>query len=310
MNGKILVIGSSNTDMIIKIPKLPKPGETVIGGNFYMASGGKGANQAIAAKRSGADVIFLTRVGDDDFGRSSIESYRKEGVEVNNIIKDKQQASGMAFIMVDSNGENSIAVASGANNGLLPDDIEKVSSVIYESDIVLLQLEIPIETVFSAVKLAFNENKTVILNPAPAQKLGDDLLRMVTIITPNENEAEILTGIKVTDEATARKAADILLSKGVETVLLTMGSRGLLFKDKNRGEVIQAYKVNPVDTTAAGDVFNGAFAAALSHDMELHSAIKFASAAAGISVTKIGAQSSIPDRHEIEEFMKSGSLVD
>lgn len=309
MNGKILVVGSSNTDMIIKISSLPKPGETVIGGSFFMAAGGKGANQAIAAKKSGADVTFMTRVGDDDFGKRAVDDYRNEGLNVDYIIKDEQAASGIAFIMVDNKGENSIAVASGANTNLLPADIEKISGVLNQVEIILLQLEIPLETVYAVVKKAFDAGKTVILNPAPAQKLGDDLLRMITIITPNENEAEILTGIKIHDEHSAKKAADLLLSKGIETVLLTMGSRGLLFHDKSRSEIIHAYKVNAVDTTAAGDVFNGALAAALVENKEIFSAIRFASAAAGISVTRIGAQTSIPDRQEIEEFMRTTSMV-
>lgn len=274
-----------------------------------MAPGGKGANQAIAAKKSGADVTFITRVGNDDFGRRSVENYQREGLETAYIIRDMKDPSGIAFITVDGNGENSIAVASGANSNLLPADIERNTMVISQSDIILLQLEVPLQTVFTAAKTAFDAGKTIILNPAPARKLADDLLSIVTIITPNENEAEILTGIKVTDEKTAKKAADMLLAKGVQTVILTMGSKGLLFVDKNRTEFVPAYKVEAVDTTAAGDVFNGAFAAALSENMELLSSIRFASAAAGISVTRMGAQTSIPGRNEVEQFLKSKSLV-
>lgn len=309
MNGKILVIGSSNTDMIIKIPSLPKPGETVIGGNFFMAAGGKGANQAIAAKKSGADVTFVTRVGEDDFGSRAIEGYTKEGVNVKHIIRDKNSSSGIAFIMVDSKGENSIAVASGANNNLSPADIKKVFNLIEESDIILLQLEIPVDTVLTAVKYAYNKNKMIILNPAPAQKLSNELLGMVSIITPNESEAEILTGIKVSDEYSAVQAAENLLAKGIGTVILTMGSRGLLFCDKTRHESIAAYKVHSVDTTAAGDVFNGALACALGEGMDMQHALKFASAAAAISVTRLGAQTSVPTRHEIEEFIKTSTAA-
>lgn len=309
MNSKILVVGSSNTDMIIKTASLPKPGETVIGGTFYMASGGKGANQAIAAKKSGGDVVFVTRVGEDDFGKRSIENYKKDGLDITHIIHDEESASGIALIMVDDSGENSIAVASGANNNISPDDIKRISDVVDESQIILVQLEIPLESVKAAVKQAYEKKKTVILNPAPAQMLGDDLLKMITIITPNENEAGILSGIKVEDEESAIKAARNLLSRGVQKVILTMGSRGLLYCDDSDCEMMPAYKVDAVDTTAAGDVFNGALASGLAEKMELRSAIRFASAAAGISVTRMGAQTSIPDRNEIEMFMRSGSLV-
>jgi ribokinase len=303
VNMSIVVIGSSNTDMIIKVPRIPKPGETILGGQFSTAAGGKGANQAVAAARAGGNVTFITKVGDDVLGEQAIQGFQKDRMDVEFIQKIKEAPSGVALIYVDENGENSIAVASGANAFLSPKDIVELKLVISTADILLMQLEIPLETVELATKIADQEGVKVILNPAPAQKLRDSLLKNISIITPNETEAELLTGIVVTDESSTKKAADVLLEKGIETVIITLGSKGALFKSRSESEFVPGYNVKAVDTTAAGDVFNGALAVALVENKSLKEAIRFANAAAALSVTKLGAQPSAPKRDEIKKML-------
>ena len=305
MNKKIVVVGSSNTDMIIKVPRIPKPGETIIAGTFSMAAGGKGANQAVAAARAGGEVAFVARVGDDMFGKQAIDGFRKDNIDVHNVIHDSEAPSGVALIFVDKGGENSIAVASGANANLSPSDIQAVRDVIASANILLMQLETPIETVELASAVAVENRVKVILNPAPARKLGDDLLKRVSILTPNESEAELLTGISVTDVDSAKKAARILLDKGTETVIITLGRNGALLATPEYSERISGFKVKAVDATAAGDVFNGALTVALAENRSPKDALVFANAAAALSVTKLGAQPSAPYRKEIEEFIKN-----
>ena len=260
---KIVVVGSSNTDMIIKVPHIPKPGETILGGKFSTASGGKGANQTVAAARSGGDVTLIACLGKDMFGEKALQGFVEDGINVDNIKTDPKEPSGVAEIFVDENGENSIAVASGANLNLSPQDVRKVKGVIANSDILLMQLEIPVDTVRTAAKIARKNGVKVILNPAPAQKLEDDLLQNISIITPNEIEAEMLTGIKVNDNASAKQAADILLKKGIETVIITLGQRGAFYVTSKASKLISGFQVKAVDATAAGDTFNGALAVAL-----------------------------------------------
>jgi ribokinase len=299
----IVVVGSSNTDMIIKTAKIPKPGETVIGGMFSMAAGGKGANQAVAAARAGGKVAFIARVGIDLFGEQAMKGFVNDKIDVSHVIKDREAPSGVALIFVDEKGENSISVASGANANLSSIDIKAAEKVISNADILLMQLETPLETVHAAAKIAKKRGVKVILNPAPAQPLEDALLRHITILTPNETEAELLTGISIKNEADAEKAADTILDKGIELVLITLGARGVFAKDKKFKGIIPAFAVQPVDTTAAGDVFNGALAVALAEKRPLAEAIRFANAAAAISVTRLGAQPSAPKRKEIEDFI-------
>lgn len=301
---KIVIIGSSNTDMIIKTSRIPKPGETILGGDFSIAPGGKGANQAVSAARAGGNVVFIARVGDDMFGRQSVEGFAADSINTENIITDKNAPSGVALIFVDSKGENSIAVASGANANLLPSDIAFSKDVIQSAEIVLMQLEIPIETVRAVVEIAAENKSKVILNPAPARPLNDEILRDITIITPNETEAELLTGIKVSNERGAEKAAGILLSKGIENVIITLGARGVYAAGSGFNGIVPAFSVNAEDTTAAGDVFNGVLATALAEKMPLIDAVKFSNAAAALSVTKLGAQTSAPYRAEIETFLE------
>jgi ribokinase len=299
----IVVLGSSNTDMVIRVDRIPRPGETVLGGTFAMAAGGKGANQAVAAARAGGKVAFVARVGDDLFGRQALAGFRKEGIRVGQISLDKRAASGVALIFVDRKAENCIGVASGANMRLSPADVRRAAAVISSAGVLLVQLEIPVATVAAVVQLAARQGVPVILNPAPARALPEKILRQVSVLTPNETEAEILTGIAVAGRPAAEKAARRLLRLGVKNVVLTLGARGALIANAEGICLVPAFKVKPVDTTAAGDVFNGALAVALTEGRPLREAVRFANAAAAISVTRPGAQPSAPARREIERLM-------
>jgi len=300
----ILVVGSSNTDMIIRVPHIPKPGETILGGAFSMAPGGKGANQAVSAARAGGRVTFVARVGDDIFGRQALRNFEADGIDTRFVARDASAPSGVALINVADDGENAISVASGANARLTPEDIQKAAAAFEGADIVLMQLETPLETVRAAAETAKGRGIPVILNPAPARELDDGLLKSVTILTPNESEAEILTGIKVATESDARQAAATLRTRGPRTVVITLGEKGCYAAADDFEGGIPALRVQPVDSTAAGDVFSGALAVALAEKRPLPSALRFASAAAALSVTKLGAQPSAPTRAEIEEFLK------
>ena len=303
MDKKIIIIGSSNTDMIVNLSHLPEPGETVLGGKFSTAPGGKGANQAVAAARAGGNITFITRVGDDNFGQEAVKGFVKDNINVDYIIKDHEIPSGVAMICVDKNGRNSIAVASGANMKLSPDDIIKVKDVIASADYLVMQLEIPLETVEKTASIAKENGVSVILNPAPAQVLNNELLQNVDILTPNEIEAESIAGIKVDSIENAEKASEILYQKGVKTVIITLGSRGVyIYSDDYKG-IVEGFKVEAVDTTAAGDTFNGALSVALAEGRTIEEAAKFANAAAALSVMKPGAQPSTPQRADIEKFL-------
>lgn len=298
-NRKIIVIGSSNTDMVVRTARLPKPGETLLGGMFLMNPGGKGANQAVAASRLGGDVLFIARTGNDIFGREARELLKKEGIDVSHIYTDDEYPSGVALINVDENGENCIAVAPGSNDKLSVEDVRNALDLISGSDIILLQLEIPLQTVLWATETAKKAGCRVILNPAPARELPSEIFRNLYMITPNETEAEVLTGIKVNDKKSAEEASSLLISKGVSKVIITMGSHGAFYFNGQSGKMIDAPKVKAVDTTAAGDVFNGALCVALAEGSDPESAILFANKAAAISVTRLGAQSSAPYLKEI-----------
>ncbi len=300
----IVVVGSSNTDMIISMARIPKPGETIIGGDFSMAAGGKGANQAVAAARAGGHVTFIARVGDDLFGDQAITGLSGDGINVDGIVRDANAPSGVALIFVGSDGENSIAVASGANAKLSVEDVERARDIIASARVLLVQLECPLETVRSAVQLAAPQ-AIVILNPAPAQPLDDELLRRVSILTPNESEAELLTGVTIENEVGVTTAATALLARGVKTVLITLGPQGTYVAGAEFRGVVPGFSVTPVDTTAAGDVFNGALAIALAEKKPLRDAVRFANAAAALSVTKRGAQPSAPSRRDIDAFLSS-----
>jgi len=295
----ILIVGSSNTDMVIQTGHLPKPGETIIGGNFFMNPGGKGANQAVAAARLGASVKFITKTGDDIFGQEAREHFRNEGIDITDSVVDTRYPSGVALITVDQSGENTILVASGANGQLLPGDIPFDSILTNECKVVLLQLEIPLSTVSAVTDEANRRGIPVILNPAPATELDDELLNKVNILTPNEIEASMLSGIAVTDLDSAKSACRALQNKGVETIILTMGSKGALICTNLEFIHITAPEVHAIDTTAAGDVFNGALASAISRGRSMIEAVEFACKAASVSVTRLGAQQSVPYLHEL-----------
>ena len=305
--GKIFVIGSANTDMVIKSAKLPLPGETILGGSFFMNAGGKGANQAVAASRLGGMVALVAKVGNDIFGKQTIEGLQKENINTDFVFTDDTAPSGTALIMVNEEGENCIAVAPGANANLSPGDIEKVKD-IDKADILVLQLEIPMDTIAAVVKKANANHQRVIINPAPAQILDDEILKGLFLIAPNEAEASLLTGISVADEKSAAQAAEVLLNNGVQNVIITLGKKGAYFQNKELKLLVNAPVVQALDTTAAGDTFSGALAVALTENLDQTAigwemAIKFAVEAASISVTRLGAQASVPYRNEIEVLL-------
>jgi ribokinase len=301
---RVLVVGSANTDMVLRVPRIPRPGETVLGGAFAMAGGGKGANQAVAAARAGSRVTFVARVGDDVFGERALAAFASEGVETRFVLRTAGAASGVALINVDERGENSISVASGANERLAVADVEAAAEAFAAADVVLLQLESPLATVAAAVRKAGERGTTVILNPAPARPLDQRLLAGVSVLTPNETEAEILSGTPVRDDDGVRDAAARLRARGPQTVVVTLGDRGVYAMAPGSEGFLPAFRVEAVDTTAAGDVFNGVLAVALAERRPLSEALRFAQAAAAVSVTRPGAQPSAPTRAEIESFLE------
>lgn len=304
---KVVVIGSSNTDMIIQVPRIPRPGETILGGRFSSAAGGKGANQAVAAARAGGDVTFIACLGRDSIGAQAITGFEKDGIDVRRISRDAESPSGVALIFVGENGENSIAVAGGANMSLTPEKIISDKDVIQSADILVMQLESPLESVEAAASLASEKQVPVILNPAPALPLSDELLAKITVLTPNESEAELLTGVIVTDTESARKTAACLRKRGVDKVIITMGSKGAFVSLAAGEAMIPGFQVESVDTTGAGDVFNGALSVTLAEGKSMEEAVRFANAAAALSVTKLGAQPSAPIRPDIEKMLMSAS---
>ena len=305
MKSKIYVIGSSNTDMVVKSNFLPKPGETVIGDTFLMNPGGKGANQAVSACKLGADVTFITKVGNDMFGKKAVNNFKKIGIKTDYIRIDKNNSSGVAIIMVDKRGENSISVAPGANNSLTIKDINFIEEKLNADDYVLIQLEIPKTVVEYLIEICNKLKVKLILNPAPFQKISDYHLSQVNTITPNEIETEYLSGIKVKDNETAKKASEILINKGIKNIIITMGEKGAFYKSSSFEGLIPTKKVSVIDSTAAGDTFNGALVAGLSMKMDMLTSIDFANNAATYSVTKLGAQSSAPSINDLNnKFLK------
>jgi ribokinase len=268
-----------------------------------MNPGGKGANQAVAASRLGGCVAFVARIGSDVFGDRSMDNYREAGIDADCVFRDADRPSGVALICVDDRAENSIVVSPGANAGLSIQDIEAVEAKLKSADYLLLQLEIPLDTVAYATRMAAQAGVKVILNPAPAAQLPEELLKYIYLITPNKTEAELLTGITIKDFDDARRAADQLIARGLENVVITLGSAGALIRDVDGFSVQKARNVEAVDTTAAGDVFNGALCVAFAEGKGLREAVRFATAAAAISVTRVGAQSSIPEREEVDRLM-------
>ncbi len=308
MKNKLCVLGSINVDHVIRVPYFPKAGETLTGYGYQIAYGGKGANQAVAAARVGAKVSFIGAIGDDQIGQTMKQAFEQDGIDTSAICVIPNQSTGLAMIQVADSGENSIVISAGANADLSESLVEQHKSQIEQADILLMQLESPLQAVTLATKFAKSAGVKVVLNPAPAQPLPDSLLSHIDIITPNETEAEILTGIKVTDEQTAAVAANHFHQLGIETVLITLGSKGVYYSEKGQGEIIPGFRVDAVDTTAAGDTFNGAFVMALLEGKSAKDAIRFAHAAAAISVTRMGAQTAIPNRKEVEQFLNNSSV--
>jgi len=306
---KIVVVGSSNMDLVVKSPRIPTVGETILGGDFIMTPGGKGANQAVAAAKLGAQVYFIAKLGHDVFAEQSLANFKKEGVNTKYVVQTKQAPSGVALIMVDENGNNVIVVAPGANQKLSPEDVKKAESDIGSCGAVVAQLEVPLETVEFAGRLANDSGVPFILDPAPAQNLGPEFLKMADVLTPNETEAQILTGKEVTDEDSARTAAEDLLERGARAVILTLGAKGFVLATRDRTEYVSAVNVDAVDATAAGDAFNGALAVGLAQGKTLDDAASFANYVAALSVTKMGAQSSMPTAEEVESFTKEISAL-
>ena len=296
---KIIVIGSSNVDMVVRTSHLPAPGETILGGEFFMNQGGKGANQAVAIKRLGGNLIFMAKLGNDVLGRQSVGYFKKEGIDTRYIAFDEDSASGVALISVDDHAENSIVVASGANMLLNEQDVDKMLEEMCEGDILLMQLEIPLQTVEYAARKACGKGVKVVLNPAPARSLPKEVFRHLYMVAPNRIEAEMLTGIKIANDADVEKVAEEICAMGVKNVIITLGSKGCLIREEGVSYRIDAFKVEPVDTTAAGDTFNGALCVGLSEGMDLKQAAVMASKASSIAVTRMGAQSSIPYREEL-----------
>lgn len=305
--GEILVIGSSNTDLIATMENFPVKGETIEGLAFQQAMGGKGANQAMAAHKSGGKVSFVTCLGNDVNGRSAIEYYKREGLDVTLSLLIDDVPSGTAMIWVDSKGDNSIVIIPGANGKLNSDYIIKLEEHIAKASVVVLQMEIPLQTIETICSLAHKNNTMVMLNVAPANRLNDNLLKTIDILVVNKNEAETLTGVKV-EAGKEEVVVDLLLDKGVKTVILTLGEKGSILKNQGKIYIVPAYRVKAIDTTAAGDTFCGAFIAEYMRKQDFVKALKFATAASAICVTRMGAQPSIPTQAEVYEFQKKEEL--
>jgi ribokinase len=302
----ILVIGSLNADLVVRAPHFPQPGETIGGDDLQIIPGGKGANQAVAAARQGASVAMLGRVGKDGFGDLLLDNLGKNNVDTSKIERD-DAATGTAIIVVDENGQNSIVLSAGANGKVSPADVDRASSLAQppagNPSLILLQLEIPTPTVLHAAQYARKNNIRVILNPAPAQPLPDELISLIDFIIPNETELSLLTGIEVKDISSAGQAAKILLNRGARNVIVTLGEKGALVVSGAQVKQVDTYKVDIVDTTAAGDAFIGGFASALLRGVEIEEAVKYANACGALAVTKFGAQPSLPTKEEVERFM-------
>lgn len=300
---KLVVLGSTNIDHILNVPYFLAPGETLSAHQYQIAMGGKGANQAVAAGRAGANIQFITAVGDDPFGQEALEQFQDDGIDTSLIKVVKNEKTGVALIFVNDEGENMIGIHAGANNYVTPEMLIQNLDAIESADAILMQLEIPLETIEQAADYAKKHNVLVALNPAPAQHLSDDLLANIDIITPNETEVEILTGVKVDSAGSAIQASRILHDKGVTVVIITMGKSGAWVSEKGVGHLIPGFNVEAIDTIAAGDTFNGVLMAALLEGLPLQDTIRKAHAAAAIAVTRKGAQPSIPWASEIDDFL-------
>jgi len=308
MTARVTVVGSLNMDLVTRTPRIPQPGETIIGDDFHTVPGGKGANQAVAAARLGAQVSMVGRVGRDAFAGPMLDNLAAAGVDHTFVTQDPEAATGVALIVVEGTGQNSIVVASGANKCLSPADVEAAEAVIAAADALLLQLESPLETVTRAAEVARSHEVMVILNPAPARPLPAALLLLVDVLVPNESETALLTGLPVCDRAEAETAAMALRRSGVGTVILTLGERGALLAQEGGADLFPAFDVTPVDTTAAGDAFVAGFAVALAEGRTLAEAVRWGNAAGALATTKLGAQPSLPTRQDLEDLLATGTV--
>lgn len=306
---EIAVVGSLNMDLVIRVPHLPAAGETVIGREFTTAAGGKGANQAVAAARLGASVAMIGRVGKDDFGSALRANLNGAGADTTYVLSDEHAATGVALIAVEEGGQNTIIVAAGANANVSRTDVDAARRIIASSQVLVAQLEVPLDTVTFALDLARAAHVLTLLNPAPAQELSPDVLARVDMIVPNETEAGILTGIPVKDWESAKAAALELNRRGVPSVVITLGERGALASDSGSIHRVPAFPVHAVDATAAGDAFVGALAVARAHGRDLPAALRQAGAAGALATLKLGAQPSLPTRAELEEFLKNNPSI-
>ena len=303
MSERITVVGSLNMDLVVRSPRLPLPGETIIGHDWHTIPGGKGANQAVAAARLGGDVCMVGKVGQDDFAQALLTNLADSNIDRTYVMRDDHAATGVALIVVDDQGENTIVVASGANMQLSLGDVDKAKSAIADSGVLLLQLEIPMETVIRAAEIAQQHEVCVVLNPAPARPLPGQLLSLVDVLIPNETEITALTGITIDSQQDRENAARALLERGIRTVVLTMGASGALLATADTITQVHAFKVDPVDTTAAGDAFVGGFGVALAQGKSLSEAMRWGNAAGALAATKLGAQTSLPTRAEVMELL-------
>ncbi|AHE49601.1 ribokinase [Aeromonas hydrophila 4AK4] len=302
---RLVVLGSVNADHVLRVPHFPRPGETLTGHSYQVVPGGKGANQAVAAARLGAAVSFIARIGDDAIGRQMKAGFAADGIEVSAVEQDERLPTGIAIIYVSDEGENSIGLSTEANGALDTTMVKRHESLIAGAHTLLLQLEVPLDSVLEAARLARTHGTRVVLNPAPAQPLSADLLALVDLITPNQTEAELLTGVKVSDEASAAEAAARFHQMGIADVMITLGSQGVYCSNGQQQALIPGFRVEAVDTTAAGDTFNGALLAAELAGADFKAAVRFAHGAAALSVTRFGAQSSIPGKQEVDTFLQS-----
>lgn len=303
-NLNLTVVGSFMMDLVVRTPRIPSDGETVIGLSFGRFPGGKGANQAVAAARLGADVTMIGKLGTDGFGDEMLATLNAEKINTEHILRDEAAASGVASIMLEESGRNRIVVVPGANLRYTPEDLRSVEHIISKSDIVMMQMEIDMSVIEEGVALTAKHQVPVLLNPAPAQELSNDVLRRISYLTPNETETEILTGIKVVDVETAKEGAKALLAKGVRNVVITLGEKGALVADETNIQHIPGFTVKPVDTVAAGDAFNGAFAVGVIQGKSLADAARYANAVGALAVTKNGAIPSLPRKKDVELFLQ------
>ena len=300
---KVVVFGSFVVDLTARTQRLPVPGETVKGSTFKMGPGGKGSNQAVAAHRAGADMILVTKVGKDLFGKVATDFYKAEGMDTSYVFEDDCVETGIALITVDENtAQNEIVVVSGACGNITDEDVEKVRDVIASADILLLQLEVNTDALYKVIDIAHEAGVTIVLNPAPAAPIPDAVMQKIDIVTPNETEAQVLTGVKVESEADAKRAAAVFLGKGVKQVVITMGALGAFATDGQKSELVGRLNVNSIDTTGAGDAFNGGFVTALAEGKDLFTALRYGNVTGALSVTKLGTAPAMPRREEIHEL--------